>query len=48
MGLSTGVDLRKLFDARAPLMAGLPVEPVYGMTPEAGVPKGWVQVPFSV
>jgi hydroxymethylglutaryl-CoA lyase len=28
--------------AREPLMAGLPGEPVYGMTPEAGLPKGWV------
>ena len=26
-----------------PLQAGLPGEPVYGMTPEAGLPKGWVQ-----
>jgi hydroxymethylglutaryl-CoA lyase len=24
-------------------MAGLPGEPVYGMTPEAGLPKGFVQ-----
>jgi hydroxymethylglutaryl-CoA lyase len=24
-------------------MAGLPREPVYGMTPEAGLPKGWKQ-----
>ena len=24
-----------------PLMAGLPGEPVYGMTPEAGLPKNW-------
>ncbi|MBV7542289.1 hydroxymethylglutaryl-CoA lyase [Acidovorax sp. sic0104] len=43
MGLSTGVDLHKLFAARAPLQAGLPGEPVYGMTPEAGLPKGWIQ-----
>jgi hydroxymethylglutaryl-CoA lyase len=25
------------------LIAGLPGEPVYGMTPEAGLPKGFVQ-----
>ena len=30
----------------APLMAGLPGEPVYGMTPEAGLPKGFVQEPI--
>ncbi|MFC5496368.1 hydroxymethylglutaryl-CoA lyase [Caenimonas terrae] len=41
MGVSTGVDLEKLIAARAPLKAGLPGEPVYGMTPEAGLPKGW-------
>jgi hydroxymethylglutaryl-CoA lyase len=43
MGVSTGVDLDKLMAARAPLIAGLPGEPVYGMTPAAGLPKGWVQ-----
>jgi hydroxymethylglutaryl-CoA lyase len=36
-------DLEKLIAARAPLMAGLPGEPVYGMTPEAGLPKGFAQ-----
>ncbi len=25
------------------LQSGLPGEPVYGMTPEAGLPKGWHQ-----
>ena len=43
MGVTTGVDLEKLIAARAPLMAGLPGEPVYGMTPEAGLPKGFAQ-----
>jgi len=43
MGLRTGIDLEKLVAARAPLMAGLPGEPLYGMTPEAGLPKGFVQ-----
>jgi hydroxymethylglutaryl-CoA lyase len=43
MGISTGIDLGRLMAARAPLMAGLPGEPVYGMTPEAGLPKGFVQ-----
>jgi hydroxymethylglutaryl-CoA lyase len=41
MGVRTGIDLQGLFAARAPLVAGLPGEPVYGMTPEAGLPKGW-------
>jgi hydroxymethylglutaryl-CoA lyase len=43
MGVRTGVDLEKLIAAREPLKAGLPGEPVYGMTPEAGLPKGWQQ-----
>ena len=43
MGISTGVDLDKLIDARQPLMAGLLGEPIYGMTPDAGLPKGWKQ-----
>ncbi|HSV60180.1 MAG TPA: hydroxymethylglutaryl-CoA lyase [Variovorax sp.] len=42
MGVATGIDIEKLMAARAPLMAGLPGEPVYGMTPEAGLPKGFV------
>ncbi|MCW5655365.1 hydroxymethylglutaryl-CoA lyase [Hydrogenophaga sp.] len=41
MGVRTGVDIEALIAARAPLQAGLPGEPVYGMTPEAGLPKGW-------
>jgi hydroxymethylglutaryl-CoA lyase len=43
MGLRTGVDISQLIAARAALQAGLPGEPIYGMTPEAGVPKGFVQ-----
>ena len=43
MGVATGVDIGKLIAAREPLKAGLPGEPVYGMTPEAGLPKGFVQ-----
>ena len=42
MGIATGIDIDKLVAARAPLMAGLPGEPVYGMTAEAGLPKGFV------
>ncbi len=43
MGVHTGVDLEGLMAAREPLRAGLPGEPLYGMTPEAGLPKGFVQ-----
>ena len=43
MGVRTGIDIGRLIAARAPLMAGLPGEPVYGMTPEAGLPKGFIQ-----
>ncbi len=42
MGLPTGVDLEKLVHARTALQAGLPGEPIYGMTPEAGLTKGFV------
>jgi hydroxymethylglutaryl-CoA lyase len=41
MGLSTGVDLDKLFKARALLSQAMPEEPIYGHTPVAGVPKGF-------
>jgi len=41
MGVSTGVALDALFAARDALRAGLPGEPLYGMTPEAGLPPGW-------
>ncbi len=42
MGLHTGIDLLKLIAARAPLAAGLPGEPLYGMTALAGLPLGFV------
>jgi hydroxymethylglutaryl-CoA lyase len=42
MGVTTGVDLHKLMQARAMMQAGLPNEPVYGMTVEAGLPKHFV------
>ena len=45
MGVRTGIDISKLIAAREPLKAGLPGEPVYGMTPEAGLPKGWPNHP---
>ena len=43
MGIATGIDLTRLIAARAPLQAGLPGEPLYGMTPDAGLPLGWTQ-----
>ncbi len=43
MGVGTGVDLDKLIAARAPLQAGLPGEPLYGMAALAGFPNGWRQ-----
>lgn len=41
MGVRTGVDLDKLLRAREVLQAGLPHEAIYGMVPEAGLPKGF-------
>jgi hydroxymethylglutaryl-CoA lyase len=40
MGVRTGVDFDKLVAARAPLMTGLPGEPLYGLTPLAPWPPG--------
>ena len=42
MGVCTGIDLHRLIAARDSLRAGLPGEPLYGMTPEAGLPLGFV------
>ena len=41
MGVSTGIDLERLFEARDILIRGIPEEPVYGHTPLAGLPKGF-------
>ena len=41
MGIATGIDLQALIAARQPLRQGLPDEPIYGMTPLAGLPKGF-------
>ncbi|BEU94874.1 hydroxymethylglutaryl-CoA lyase [Acidovorax sp. DW039] len=41
MGIATGLDYERLLLARQALQAGLPEEPLYGMTPLAGLPKGW-------
>jgi hydroxymethylglutaryl-CoA lyase len=45
MGVHTGVDMAQLMAARSVLQSGLPGEPVYGMTAEAGLPKGFVCAP---
>jgi hydroxymethylglutaryl-CoA lyase len=42
MGVPTGVDLGCLMAAREALRAGLPGETIYGMTPEAGLPLGFI------
>lgn len=41
MGIRTGVDISSLLSARATLQNALPQEPLYGMVPEAGLPKGF-------
>jgi hydroxymethylglutaryl-CoA lyase len=41
MGVSTGIDLEALIAAREALRAGVPDEAIYGMTPEAGLTKGF-------
>jgi hydroxymethylglutaryl-CoA lyase len=45
MGIRTGVNIEALIAAREPLKAGLPGEAIYGMTPEAGLPKNFVARP---
>lgn len=41
MGEDTGVDLERLAAARAVLHGALESEPLYGMVPDAGLPKGF-------
>jgi hydroxymethylglutaryl-CoA lyase len=41
MGLRTGIDLPRLLDARRVLREALPGEPLYGFTPDAGLPLGF-------
>jgi len=41
MGLHTGIDLARLLDVRRILREALPDEPVYGFTPDAGLPLGF-------
>ena len=42
MGLRTGIDFERLFEARRVLQDGLPGETLYGHVPDAGLPKGFV------
>jgi hydroxymethylglutaryl-CoA lyase len=42
MGLCTGIDLPKLLEVRRILKEALPAEELYGFTPEAGLPLGFV------
>jgi hydroxymethylglutaryl-CoA lyase len=44
MGYETGIDLEKLLKVREIVAAALPGEPLYGFTPDAGLPLGFRQV----
>jgi hydroxymethylglutaryl-CoA lyase len=41
MGLRTGIDLDRLLKVREVLRDALPDEPLYGFTPDAGLPRGF-------
>lgn len=41
MGYDTGIDLEKLMKVRDIIAAALPGEPLYGFTPDAGLPLGF-------
>ena len=41
MGISTGIDLDQLLRVRDILKDALPGEPLYGFTPDAGLPIGF-------
>ncbi|HEY5754583.1 MAG TPA: hydroxymethylglutaryl-CoA lyase [Steroidobacter sp.] len=41
MGYETGIDLAKLLEVRRILAEALPGEPLYGFTPDAGLPPGF-------
>jgi hydroxymethylglutaryl-CoA lyase len=43
MGYTTGIDLEKLLKVRHILRETLPTEPLYGFTPDAGLPLGFRQ-----
>ena len=41
MGYETGIDLDALIKVREIIKAALPGEPLYGFTPDAGLPKDY-------
>jgi len=41
MGIETGIDLEKLLKVRQIIIDALPGEPLYGFTPDAGLPLGF-------
>lgn len=41
MGIDTGIDLEKLLEVRTIISEALPDEPIYGFTPDAGLPLGF-------
>jgi len=43
MGLQTGINLEKLLEVRRILRDALPGEELYGFTPDAGLPLGFIQ-----
>lgn len=43
MGMSTGIDLTRLIEVRRILRETLPGEALYGFTPDAGLPLGFMQ-----
>lgn len=43
MGVETGIDLEALLKVREIVAAALPGEPLYGFTPDAGLPIGYAQ-----
>ena len=43
MGIETGIDLEKLLKVREIVAKALPGEPLYGFTPDAGLPLGFTQ-----
>ena len=45
MGCKTGIDLDKLLEVRRILAEALPGEPLYGFTPDAGLPLGFAGAP---
>lgn len=45
MGIDTGIDLDKLLEVRDIIAEALPGEPLYGFTPEAGLPLGFAVTP---